>query len=235
MGWSLSKALSEPGSLGIDGFNGWDYVPGVGDARAQDKANKENIKQAELNRQFQERMSNTAYQRGMADMSAAGLNPTLAFSQGGASSPSGSQATVQSASKTGLADKALQAYTGMSMARNQTNATQSQMAVNESSIKLQAANAAKAVADANNTNVETKIREKELPRAQLEKELSEKATEATRYAAGILNNSAKSIVPKGYVDSKTLQYKSPTRASIEHIGNQWSAPFKKAYNYLKGK
>lgn len=59
----------------------------------QDKTNEFNAQQAAINRDFQERMANTAYQRGMDDMKKAGLNPILAYQKGPASSPSGSTAS----------------------------------------------------------------------------------------------------------------------------------------------
>ena len=57
-----------------------------------------NAAEAQKNRDWQTEMSNTAYQRAMKDMAAAGLNPILAYSQGGASVPGGAVASGTSAS-----------------------------------------------------------------------------------------------------------------------------------------
>lgn len=59
---------------------------------AQSDAERFSTNSAEASRAWQERMSNTAYQRGMRDIEKAGLNPMLAYSQGGANVPVGATA-----------------------------------------------------------------------------------------------------------------------------------------------
>lgn len=57
-----------------------------------------NSAEALANRDWQEHMSNTAYQRAVEDMKKAGINPILAFANGGASTPGGSAGTISGAS-----------------------------------------------------------------------------------------------------------------------------------------
>ena len=59
------------------------------------RAERVNVGMAREQMRFQERMSSTAYQRAVADMRLAGINPMMAAGQGGASTPGGARAQVQ--------------------------------------------------------------------------------------------------------------------------------------------
>jgi hypothetical protein len=73
------------------GFSAGQIFGGVGGLLANRSAKAAAARQMD----FQERMSNTSYQRAMADMKSAGLNPIIAYKQGGASTPSGAMQTVR--------------------------------------------------------------------------------------------------------------------------------------------
>lgn len=93
-----------------------------------------NAEQAEINRDFQSQQSSTAYQRAVYDMEKAGLNPMLAYMQGGASTPSGSSATAANVQVQNPVSAGVDAYSSMSSA-SQAEANVGQINANTEKIR----------------------------------------------------------------------------------------------------
>ncbi len=180
----------------------------------QQGANQTNMDIAQNQMNFQQQMSNTSYQRAVQDMQAAGLNPMLAYSQGGASTPSGASTQVQNKLGAGVQSYQQSQATSSAAAlqREQLKTidpniqnTHSQTMLNSANAALSAANAKKVEAETANAIAQNPVLHKTIEQMQAQIEnyrASSKLSSAT--TGNVISNIAPSTDPYWYRDLKRI-------------------------------
>lgn len=205
------------GALGTVGGFGLDMVSNgaFSNAKGQSEANEINMQQAAQQQAFQERMSNSAYQRATADMKAAGLNPALAYANGGASTPTGVAGKVDPVRSGDIGANVMNnAKSAVGMAQAQKS-TDSQVELNSANANLSSIQAEKVGANAKEAELNqdlikqnTEKAKQETERSRMAKEVEKANLPARKHEAIAAERTAKADSLMAYPDAVMDRIKS---------------------------
>lgn len=216
-------------STGGGNKGGWlgSLIPVIGsvvgaliDKSSQDASNKANAQNVDKQIEFQREQNATAYQRAVADMRAAGLNPALGYKQGGADSGSGAAADNRpSITNSGLRlQQAVAAYNDFANGTAQRQLIREQAGLTYAQSRKTLMEGAILNPEAAAMLIPTNISEKQnaiLAEIKARRFTADKASE--QYYANLRRTN------QGTATAKALEEESKTRATLNEQGfqNEW--------------